>query len=279
MPAWTRREVLGSAAALAATGQAPGRALYVRFQHSGRISYGRLEGDRVQPLAGDLFAGLRPTGRLLPLASVKLLYPCTPSKVLAVGRNYRSHLGSAPAPSRPELFYKPVSCLQHPEGPILLPPDAADAHYEGELVVILGCRCRRASPAEAAAAIFGYTCGNDVSERQWQNGPDRDLQWWRAKGADTFGPMGPAIATGLDPKRGLMLETRLNGQTVQKQSTADLLFDCVEIVRFASRYVTLEPGDAIFTGTPGTTRAMRAGDVVEVSIEGIGTLRNPVRAG
>ncbi|MGB9609387.1 MAG: fumarylacetoacetate hydrolase family protein, partial [Bryobacteraceae bacterium] len=131
----------------------------------------------------------------------------------------------------------------------------------------------------AAASIFGYTCGNDVSERQWQNGADRDLQWWRAKGADTFGPAGPAIATALDPKRGLTLETRLNGQTVQKQSTADLIFDCIEIVRFASRYVTLEAGDLIFTGTPGTTRAMHAGDVVEVSIEGIGTLRNPVREG
>lgn len=275
----TRRDVLASALLWQPAQPKPGSALYVRFEHQGRVSCGRLEGGSVQPLSGDLFANPRPAGRALPPGNVKLLYPCTPTKVLAVGRNYHSHLGKAAAPKRPELFLKPVSCLQHPGEPILLPPDATDVHYEGELVIVIGRRCRRASAEEAAAAIFGHTCGNDVSERQWQNGPDRDMQWWRAKGADTFGPLGPAIATGLDPKRGLMLETRLNGQTVQKQSTADLIFDCVEIVRFASQYATLEPGDVIFTGTPGATRAMRPGDVVEVSIEGIGALRNPVRAG
>jgi len=275
----SRRQLFPAVAAAALAQPKPGSVLYVRFRRRGRTAYGRLEGDRVQPLSADPFGDPLPAGRPVPLNAVSLLCPCTPSKVLAVGRNYRSHLGSAPAPKRPEFFHKPVSCLQHPDQPILLPPDATDVHYEGELVILIGRRCRRASAAEAAAAIFGYTCGNDVSERQWQNGPDRDLQWWRAKGADTFGPLGPAIATALDPKRGLMLETRLNGQTVQKQSTADLIFDCAEIVRFASRYVTLEPGDAIFTGTPGTTRAMHAGDVVEVSIEGIGTLRNPVREG
>jgi 2-keto-4-pentenoate hydratase/2-oxohepta-3-ene-1,7-dioic acid hydratase in catechol pathway len=275
----TRRDLLASAFLLQPGRPRPGSALHVRFEHQGRVSFGRVEGDSVQPLRGDLFSGPRPAGRPLPLAAVRLLYPCVPRKVLAVGRNYQSHLGSAPPPSRPELFYKPVSCLQHPGEPILLPPDAADVHYEGELVIVVGRRCRRATAQEAAAAIFGCTCGNDVSERQWQNGPGRDMQWWRAKGADTFGPLGPAIATGLDPKSGLMLETRLNGRTVQKQSTADLIFDCVEIVRFASQYVTLEPGDVIFTGTPGSTRAMQPGDVVEVSIEAIGTLRNPVRAG
>ncbi|MEJ5368788.1 MAG: fumarylacetoacetate hydrolase family protein [Bryobacteraceae bacterium] len=275
----TRRE-LALAAPLAARSQPPApHALYVRFSHQGRTAYGRVEQDRVQPFSGSIFQNPRPAGRALPLASVKLLYPCEPPKVLAVGRNYRSHLGSAPAPKRPEFFYKPVSCLQHPDEPIVIPPDARNVHYEGELVIVIGRRCRRASRAEAEAAIFGHTCGNDVSERDWQNGPDRDMQWWRAKGADTFGPMGPAIATGLDPKRGLRLVTLLDGQIVQEQSTSDLLFDCVECVEFASRYVTLEPGDVIFTGTPGTTGPMRPGSTVEVSIEGIGTLRNPVRAG
>lgn len=275
----TRRQ-LALAGPLAAQPSPPAAVtLYVRFSHQGHTAYGRLEGDRVQPLSGDLFGNPRPAGRPLPLASVKLLYPCEPPKVLAVGRNYRSHLGAAPAPKRPEFFYKPVSCLQHPEEPILIPPDAHNVHYEGELVIVIGRRCRRASHAEAEAAIFGYTCGNDVSERDWQNGPDRDMQWWRAKGADTFGPVGPAIAVGLDPRRGLKLQTKLDEQTVQEQSTSDLLFDCVECVEFASRYVTLEPGDVIFTGTPGQTRAMRPGNVVEVTIEGIGTLRNPVRAG
>lgn len=275
----TRREFLASTALLQLAQPRPGSTLYARFEHQGRVAYGRLEGGRVQPLSGDLFSNPRPAGRALPLSSVKLLYPCTPPKVLAVGRNYRSHLGAAAAPKRPELFFKPVSCLQHPEDPILIPPDAKNVHYEGELVIVMGRRCRRASREEAAAAIFGYTCGNDVSERDWQGGADRDMQWWRAKGADTFGPLGPAIATGLDPKAGLMLETRLDGKTVQKQSTADLIFDCIECVRFVSQYVTLEPGDVIYTGTPGETRAMQAGSVVEVEIEGIGTLRNPVRAG
>lgn len=275
----TRRELIASAALWQPAQPKPGSALYVRFAHQGRVAYGRLESGGVQPLSGDLFSNPRPAGRVLPLGSVKLLYPCTPQKVLAVGRNYRSHLGSAPAPKRPEFFYKPVSCLQHPGEPILIPPDAKNVHYEGELVIVIGRRCRRASRAEAAAAIFGCTCGNDVSERDWQGGADRDMQWWRAKGADTFGPMGPAIATGLDPKAGLLLETRLDGKVVQKQSTSDLLFDCIECVEFASRYVTLEPGDVIFTGTPGQTQAMQPGSVVEVAIEGIGTLRNPVRAG
>lgn len=278
MPLNRRQFVLAAPPASLAQPQS-GTALYVRFAHEGRIAWGRLEDGRIQPLAGSVFDNPRPAGRALRAAAVKLLYPCTPRKVLAVGRNYRSHLGSAPAPKRPEFFYKPVSCLQHPEEPVLIPPDARNVHYEGELVAVIGRRCRRASRAEAAAAIFGYTCGNDVSERDWQGGPDRDMQWWRAKGADTFGPMGPAIAVGLDPKRGLRLQTKLDGQIVQEQSTSDLLFDCVECVEFASRYVTLEPGDVIFTGTPGQTRAMRPGSVVEVTIEGIGTLRNPVRAG
>jgi len=275
----TRRDLFGAAALLAPAQPKPGSALFVRFEHQGRISYGRVEGERVQPLDGDLFAKPRAAGRALPMSAVRLLFPCVPPKVLAVGRNYRSHLGSAPAPKRPELFYKPTSCLQHPEAPIVIPPDAHNVHYEGELVIVIGRRCRRATREEAAAAIFGYTCGNDVSERDWQGGPDRDMQWWRAKGADTFGPMGPAIATGLDPQAGLLLETRLDGRTVQKQSTSDLIFDCAECVAFASRYVTLEPGDVLFTGTPGETRPMRPGSTVEVRIEGIGTLRNPVQAG
>ncbi len=275
----TRRELALAAPFATQPRQPAATALYVRFSHQGRTAYGRLEQDHVQPLSGSIFQNPRPAGRALALSSVKLLYPCEPPKVLAVGRNYRSHLGTAPAPKRPEFFYKPVSCLQHPDEPILIPPDARNLHYEGELVIVIGRRCRRASRAEAEAAIFGYTCGNDVSERDWQGGPDRDMQWWRAKGADTFGPMGPAIATGLDPKRGLELVTRLDGEIVQRQSTADLLFDCAGCVEFASRYVTLEPGDVIFTGTPGQTRPMRPGSTVEVSIEGIGTLRNPVRAG
>jgi 2-keto-4-pentenoate hydratase/2-oxohepta-3-ene-1,7-dioic acid hydratase in catechol pathway len=163
------------------------------------------------------------------------------------------------------MFYKPVSALQNPGDPIVIPQDAANVHFEGELVIVIGPR----------GTIFGVTCGNDVSERDWQSGPHKDLQWWRAKGADTFAPLGPAIVTGLDYGN-LMLETRLNGEVVQRQSSADLTFDCAAIVSWVSRWVTLVPGDVIYTGTPGSTRAMRPGDVVEVEIEGIGVLRNTV---
>lgn len=250
---------------------------YVRFLHDGKPRYGLLEGDMVQPLAGGLFDPPKAQGPRLQLAKVKLLYPCEPPKALAVGLNYKSHLGNRPAPSRPEIFYKPTSCLQHPEGEIVIPPDAKNVHYEGELVVVIGKRLKNAGRDAAREAIFGVTCGNDVSERDWQHGSDKDLQWWRAKGADTFGPLGPVIARGLDYSR-LKLQTRLNGQVVQEQLTSDLLFDCPAIVSFISRYVTLMPGDVIYTGTPGATRAMKPGDLVEVEIEGIGVLRNRVTA-
>ena len=248
---------------------------YVRYRKDGRKAYGILENSIIREIAGDLFGQHQETGATHPLSGVKLLYPCEPSKILAVGRNYKSHLGDRQQPERPEMFYKPVSALQHPGEPIVIPPEAANVHFEGELVIVIGKRASGASAEEARAAIFGVTCGNDVSERDWQNGPRKDLQWWRAKGSDTFAPLGPAIATGLDYGN-LMLETRLNGEVVQKQSTADLVFDCAAVVSWVSRWVTLVPGDVIYTGTPGTTRAMKRGDVVEVEIEGIGVLQNTV---
>lgn len=262
----TRRNLL-AAAALQPGPPKPGVVYYVRYFFNGTTSYGRLEGDRIQPLQGAPFDNPKPAGKPVPASQVKLLFPCEPPKVLAVGLNYKSHIGNQPAPKRPEIFYKPITCLQNPGDPIIIPPDSKNTHYEGELVIVVGKDPRK---------IFGYTCGNDVSERDWQGGPDKDMQWWRAKGANTFGPMGPVIAAGLDPKPSL-LQTRLNGQVVQKQLVSDLLFDCEAIVAFISRYVTLAPGDVIFTGTPGTTKAMKPGDVVEVEIAGIGTLRNPVK--
>ncbi len=275
----TRREVLGwMATATMANAQRQADGIrYVRFRRGAAVSYGILDGNTIRVLRGELFGPHEETAERLPADSVKLLYPCEPPKVLAVGLNYRSHLGGRPAPSRPEIFYKPVTALQHPGDPILIPKDARNVHYEGELVVVIGRRVRNASLDEARAAIFGYTCGNDVSERDWQNGPDKDLQWWRAKGADTFAPLGPAIWRGADAGKRL-LRTRLNGEVVQEQHVSDLIFDPPAIVSWVSRYLTLTPGDVIYTGTPGTTRAMKPGDVVEVEIEGIGVLRNPVAA-
>jgi len=248
---------------------------YIRYLHLSSVKYGVLEGTTVREIQGDLFGDRQESGVTHTLGEIQLLYPCQPTKILAVGRNYKSHLGDRQQPDRPEMFYKPVSALLDPGEAIGIPADAANVHFEGELVIVVGRRVSRASTEEARAAIFGVTCGNDVSERDWQNGPRKDLQWWRAKGADTFAPLGPAIATGLDYGN-LMLETRLNGESMQKQSTADLIFDCPAIVSWVSRWVTLFPGDVIYTGTPGNTRAMKPGDVVEVEIEGIGVLRNPV---
>jgi 2-keto-4-pentenoate hydratase/2-oxohepta-3-ene-1,7-dioic acid hydratase in catechol pathway len=247
---------------------------FVRFEHGSTIAYGREENGTVHTLEGSLFDH-QETGTSLPLNRVKLLYPCTPTNVFCVGLNYRSHIGSRPTPANPEVFYKPLGCLQHPGGPVLIPPGATDLHYEGELVLVIGKRTRNASKKEARESIFGVTCGNDISERQWQGGPKHDRQWWRAKGSETFGPFGPAIVTGL-PYDNLKLETRLNGEVVQAQSTSDLLFDCATMVSYISEYITLEQGDIIYTGTPGNTRPMKAGDVVEVELEGIGVLSNTI---
>ncbi len=249
---------------------------FIRYRVNSHAAYGLLEGEVITELEGDLFSHTRTSVRRR-LGEVQVLAPCTPGKVLAVGRNYKSHLGTRPTPSRPEIFYKPISSLQDPDGPIVLPPDAVNAHFEGELVLVIGRRLRHASREQAEAAIFGVTCGNDVSERDWQSGPDKDIQWWRAKGSDTFSPLGPVIVTGLDYDN-LRLTTRVNGEVAQDQSTADLTFDCPTVVSFLSRYLTLEPGDVIYTGTPGSTRKMNPGDIIEVEIEGIGVLRNPVAA-
>lgn len=247
---------------------------YIRYQFGSETHYGILDSETVHELRGDLFHNI-PTGALRALSEVKLLTPCSPPKVLAVGLNYGSHLGGRPAPSSPEIFYKPVSCLQNPGDPIVIPPDANNVHSEGELVVVMGATVKNATAEQARSAIFGVTCGNDVSERDWQHGASKDLQWWRAKGSDTFGPLGPSIVTDLDYSK-LLLETRINGETVQKQYTSDLMFDCPSIVSYISRWVTLEPGDVIYTGTPGATKKMNRGDIVEVEIEGMGVLRNPV---
>jgi 2-keto-4-pentenoate hydratase/2-oxohepta-3-ene-1,7-dioic acid hydratase in catechol pathway len=249
---------------------------YARFEHDGKARYGVVREGSIEELKGGLFDPPETTGRTFAVADVKLLCPCEPSKVLAVGLNYKSHLGTRPAPANPEIFYKPITCLQDPEGEIRIPKEAEDCHFEGELVVVIGRTVRNASREEAAAAVFGSTCGNDVSDRNWQRGPNADRQWWRAKGCDTFGPLGPWIVTGLDYSD-LALRTRVNGQVLQEQRTSDLLFDVPDVISFISRFVTLYAGDAIFTGTPGNTKKMMPGDVVEVELEGIGVLRNTVK--
>jgi 2-keto-4-pentenoate hydratase/2-oxohepta-3-ene-1,7-dioic acid hydratase in catechol pathway len=248
---------------------------YIRYRSGDTTSYGILDGETVHQIRGDIFGEHSGTGSSLKLADVSLLAPCQPGKILAVGLNYKSHLGGRPQPDRPEIFYKAVTAIQNPGGSIVTPQDSIDLHYEGELVVVIGKQVKSVDADEARAAIFGVTCGNDVSERNWQHGAGKDLQWWRAKGSDTFAPFGPAIVTGIDYGK-LLLQTRLNGEVVQKQYTSDLIFDCPAIVSWVSRWVTLLPGDIIYTGTPGSTRKMSPGDVLEVEIESIGVLSNPI---
>jgi len=246
---------------------------YVRFAEGERVSYGILEGGGIHELDGNPFdAGGRRTGRVFARASVRLLAPVQPGKVIAVGLNYKSHLGDREPSPYPGLFLKLPTSIVGPGADIVMPADAANLHFEGELVVVIGRRARNVPPERAAEHVFGITAGNDVSERDWQRD---DLQWFRAKASDTFGPLDPAVVTGLDFDD-LLLQTRLNGEVVQSQRTSDLLFDVRSIVSYVSRYVTLEPGDVIYTGTPGSTRAMKPGDVVEVEVEGVGILRNRV---
>ena len=246
---------------------------YVRFKHQSRVSYGLLDGETVHELRGSIFESIVKTGQTHALRDVKLLVPCEPSNVLAVGRNYGSHIGDVPKPANPELFFKSPSALLDPEGEIVIPPGTEDCHYEAELVIVIGKKAKNVSVEDAGEYVFGITCGNDVSARDWQQ---NDMQWWRAKASDTFAPAGPLIVVGVDSDD-LLLTARLNGEVKQQQRTSDLIFNVHEVVSFTSRYVTLLPGDMIYTGTPGQTSAMKSGDVVEIEIEGIGVLRNRVQ--
>ena len=247
---------------------------FVRYESNETVSYGILLDDTIHEIKGAPFRAYEMTGNRVTLTDAKLLVPTTPSKVLAVGLNYRSHLGGAPEPENPEIFIKTPSCLLDPEGEVVLPDGDDNVHAEGELVVVIKKQTRKATPEEAEDNILGVTCGNDISARTWQS---NDLQWWRAKGSDTFGPLGPVIDTEVD-YNDLQLETRINGEVVQSQTTADLIFSVPVIVSFVSQAMTLEPGDVIYTGTPGTTTALKPGDVTEVEIEGIGILRNTITA-
>lgn len=259
-------------ASVAQSAQSPTK--YVRYSAAGRIAYGILDGETIRELSGSLFESPKPTGKVVKAADVKLLAPCEPSKVIAVGLNYKTHLGERPTATYPGLFLKlPTSIIATGED-IVLPADVVNVHYEGEMVLVIGKRAHNVSAADAGQYIFGITAGNDVSEREWQKA---DLQWFRAKASDTFGPLGPVIVTGLN-YGDLLVQTRLNGEVRQSQRTRDLIFDVPTIVSYLSRYVTLLPGDVIYTGTPGTTAAMKPGDVVEIEVEGVGVLRNTVRA-
>jgi 2-keto-4-pentenoate hydratase/2-oxohepta-3-ene-1,7-dioic acid hydratase in catechol pathway len=253
--------------------------LYARVRHEGRDRYAVVDGDRLRFIEGDLFGEHTVTEESAPLAGAGLLAPVTPGKILAAAVNYPSHVTSAKAvlkqdqaPAIPQLFLKPSSSVIGPGETIVLPAEARRVDAEGELVAVIGRTCRGVAVEMALDFVFGYTCGNDVSARHWQRD---DVQWWRAKGADTFCPTGPFIATGLDPAN-LELRTRVNGEEGQSANTSQQIHSLAALIAFAAQVMTLEPGDLVFTGTPGVTPTLNDGDVVEVEIEGIGVLGNPV---
>ena len=250
---------------------------YVRFEARGAAAYGRLEGERVEVLSSAPWAGGRPTGATHGLGEVRLLAPCQPTKIVCLGRNYREHaaeLGNEP-PRDPLLFLKPPSAVIGPEAPIVYPPASRRVDYEGELALVIGKRCGRLKPEENPLDyLFGFTCLNDITARDLQKA---DGQFTRAKGFDTFCPLGPVIATGLDAG-GLVVETYVNGTRRQRGGVTEMIFPLDAIIRFISSVMTLEPGDVISTGTPAGVGPLQPGDVVEVVIEGIGRLRNPVAA-
>jgi 2-keto-4-pentenoate hydratase/2-oxohepta-3-ene-1,7-dioic acid hydratase in catechol pathway len=246
---------------------------YVRYLTNGKTCYGILEGEFVRELRGNFLEEIAPTGARIPLADVRLLAPCEPSKVLAVGRNYQSHLGERAPLAYPGVFLKLPTCIVGPEDAVIIPPGATDVHYEAELVVVIGKTAKAIAKEKVPEHIFGITGGNDISERIWQK---NDVQWFRAKASDTFGPLGPAIVQGLDYNN-LLVQSRVNGELRQSQRTCDMLFDVDTMVSYISQFITLFAGDVIYTGTPMKTQAMKAGDVVEVEIEGVGILRNHIR--
>jgi 2-keto-4-pentenoate hydratase/2-oxohepta-3-ene-1,7-dioic acid hydratase in catechol pathway len=244
-----------------------------RLQGDAGPRWAKQEGDALRLLDGDPFAGLVETKETQPLLGAALLSPVTPSKVVAIGLNYRDHAAERgkPIPQEPLVFLKPSTSVIGPGDTIRIPGWAGRIDHEAELGIVIGKRVKDlASPEAAQAAILGAVCVNDVTARELQ---DKDVQFTRAKGFDTFCPVGPCIAAGLETSR-LAIEGRVNGEVRQKSTTAELIFDPAYLVWFVSRVMTLLPGDIISSGTPAGIGPLRPGDEVEVEVEGVGVLKN-----
>jgi len=263
---------------------------YCRFYLNGSAHYGLVESvagsdeDEIMrlllqpPQASDGDVEGLPSRRMerIPLAQASLLPPVQPSKIVCVGRNYREHAAELghDVPQEPLLFFKPPSSLLPPGATILRPKVSARTDYEGELGVVIARRCHRlADGDDVRPYILGYTCVNDFTARDLQN---KEPQWVRGKGFDTFCPVGPIVTDGIDPWAGVQVETRVNGDVRQSGNTRDFIFPLDVVIRYISQIMTLEPGDLIATGTPQGVGPVVAGDIIEVSIKGIGSLRNPV---
>ncbi len=244
----------------------------VRFSAGALTGYGILEGDTVRAIEGEPFKAINPAGDIYKLSDVKLLAPCVPSKIVALGLNYHSHAEETknPIPEVPLIFIKPSTAVIGPEDSIIYPPSSTRIDYECELGVVIGEKARHVSEEQALDYVLGYTCVNDVTARDHQRD---DVQWTRGKGFDTFAPIGPCIETELEPS-GVPVATYVNGECRQSGNTSDLIFPVPVLISFISHVMTLLPGDIIATGTPAGISAIKPGDTVEIRIEPIGTLRN-----
>ena len=252
----------------------------VRFEMEGRTGYGVLEGEKIEVLWGTPYdGGLANTiGQVLSLPEVRLLAPCEPSKIVALGVNYRDHAAEFghPIPEEPLLFLKPSTAVIGPDEDIVYPEMSRRVDYEAELAVVIGKTARQVKEADFRDYVLGYTCFNDVTARDLQK---KDGQFTRSKSFDTFSPMGPWIETEIADPDNLRVEGYLNGERRQHSNTSNLVFPVATLISFISRVMTLLPGDVIATGTPSGIGPMRPGDVVEIRVEGIGALRNRLVAG
>jgi 2-keto-4-pentenoate hydratase/2-oxohepta-3-ene-1,7-dioic acid hydratase in catechol pathway len=248
----------------------------VRFKVDETEHYGILDGNVITKLAQEPYDRIMPLDKTYDLNEVKLLAPCTPTKIVALGLNYKSHAEEThnPVPESPIIFIKPTTCIIGPEDNIVYPPSTTRVDYECELGVVIGKRMRMVAIDDVLDYVFGYTCVNDVTARDHQRD---DVQWTRGKGHDTFGPIGPCIETELDPGN-VVVSTYLNNELKQQQNTSDLIFSVPEMISFISGVMTLLPGDIIATGTPSGIGPMKPGDTVEIKIDPIGVLRNYVVA-
>jgi 2-keto-4-pentenoate hydratase/2-oxohepta-3-ene-1,7-dioic acid hydratase in catechol pathway len=248
---------------------------FVRYQVSGKTSFGILEDDTIQEILGSIFGDFKTTSVKYKVSQVRLLPPVEPTKILCVGLNFRDHIEELgdKVPEYPSHFLKPLTTVIGPDDPILYPRVASRVDYEGELAVVIKDRIKDVSLDKALDHVLGYTCFNDITERELAR---KQGQLTRAKGFDTFASFGPCIATGLDPAK-LTVQTYLNGKLVQEGRTENLIFSIPFLVHYLSQCMTFLPGDLISTGTPRGVGPLKLGDIVEVTIKGIGTLRNSVQ--
>ncbi|OZI66192.1 fumarylacetoacetate hydrolase family protein [Bordetella genomosp. 11] len=245
---------------------------WLRYTQAGRTGYGILEDDRIVAVRGDPFQGYEKTGDIVRLADVRVEVPVIPPTFYCVGLNYVTHIGTEglKIPTQPDVGYRANNALVAHGQDVIMPADAGKVHYEGELVVVIGKKAHNVSEAQARECVLGYTIGNDVSERVWQAS---DRTFWRAKNSDTFKPMGPWIETAADVDA---METvvSVNGEESTRFRTNDMLFGIDRFISTMSRYLTLYPGDILWMGTDGHSPDLRDGDVVDISITGLGTLTN-----